>query len=367
MLHLTNIYDFFSGTSDSEDCLIMMAHATIYVGCTVPQLLRGAQSRIFPSHSPLGVLRHSAFCYCTGNGTIKSKRKMDHLERTANNFRQEVITQAKVCGITNESETVKRLRLAIANKDFTFKAGQWVDFFIPGVSVVGGFSICSSPGLLEREGILELAVKHTAHPPAHWIHTECTLDSEVALRVGGDFFFDPQPGDSPVNLVLIAGGVGINPLFSILLHIADLHGYQEGKGNRHKLGTAKLYYSAKNTSELLFKAEALEISLVQMMEATALGYKDSESVVEKNILGLMKAFPGKISCCFHVTQQRSQICKELQPHITEGRISEKDLEKHVSNDTSWYICGPPPMIESISKLLTNIGVPRNRVFFEKWW
>ncbi|XP_058657738.1 oxidoreductase NAD-binding domain-containing protein 1 isoform X3 [Ammospiza caudacuta] len=282
----------------------MMARATIYVGCTVPQLLRGAQSRIFPSHSPLGVLRHSAFCYCTGNGTIKSKRKMDHLERTANNFRQEVITQAKVCGITNESETVKRLRLAIANKDFTFKAGQWVDFFIPGVSVVGGFSICSSPGLLEREGILELAVKHTAHPPAHWIHTECTLDSEVALRVG------------------------------------DLHGYQEGKGNRHKLGTAKLYYSAKNTSELLFK---------------------------KNILGLMKAFPGKILCCFHVTQQRSQICKELQPHITEGRISEKDLEKHVSNDTSWYICGPPPMIESISKLLTNIGVPRNCVFFEKWW
>ncbi|XP_036258438.1 oxidoreductase NAD-binding domain-containing protein 1 isoform X3 [Molothrus ater] len=281
-----------------------MAHATIYVGCTVPQLLRGAQSRIFPSHSPLGVLRHSAFCYCTGNSTIKSKRKMDHLERTANNFRQEVITQAKVCGITNESETVKRLRLAIANKDFTFKAGQWVDFFIPGVSVVGGFSICSSPGLLEREGILELAVKHTVHPPAHWIHTECTLDSEVALRVG------------------------------------DLHGYQEGKGKRHKLGTAKLHYSAKNTSELLFK---------------------------KNILGLMKAFPGKITCCFHVTQQHSQICKELQPHVTEGRISEKDLEKHVSNDTSWYICGPPPMIESISKLLTNIGVPRNRVFFEKWW
>lgn len=32
--------------------------------------------------------------------------------------------------------------------------------------------MCSSPGLLEREGILELAVKYTAHPPAHWIHTE---------------------------------------------------------------------------------------------------------------------------------------------------------------------------------------------------
>ncbi|XP_049653920.1 oxidoreductase NAD-binding domain-containing protein 1 isoform X3 [Accipiter gentilis] len=304
------------GAGGSEDCQVIMAHATIYVGFTVPQLLRGA-SRIFPTHSALVVMRHSDFCYCTVNGTIKSKRKMDHLERTANNFRQEVISQAKVCGITNESETVKRLCLAIANKDFTFKAGQWVDFFIPRVSVVGGFSICSSPGLLEREGILELAVKHTLHPPANWIHTECTLDSEVALRVGGDFFFDPQPGDSPVKLVLIAGGVGINPLFSILLHIVDLHEYQEGKGNGYKMGTVKLYYSAKNTSELLFKS--------------------------------------------------SQICKELKPHVTEGRISEKDLEKHVSKDTLWYICGPPPMIESISKLLSNIGVPRNCVFFEKWW
>lgn len=57
-------------------------------------------------------------------------------------------------------------------KNFYFWSIFRVDFFIPGVSVVGGFSICSSPGLLEREGILELAVKHTVHPPAHWIHTE---------------------------------------------------------------------------------------------------------------------------------------------------------------------------------------------------
>ncbi|NXU75424.1 OXND1 protein, partial [Oreotrochilus melanogaster] len=117
----------------------------------------------------------------------------------------------------------------------------------------------------------------------------CTLDSEVALRVGGDFFFDPQPGDSPVKLVLVAGGVGINPLFSILLHVADLQGCQESKGNGDKIEAAKLYYSAKNTSELLFK---------------------------KNILGLMNAFPGKITCHFHVTQQSSQICEELQPHVT---------------------------------------------------
>ncbi|XP_008938541.1 PREDICTED: oxidoreductase NAD-binding domain-containing protein 1-like [Merops nubicus] len=115
---------FTSGAGDSKDSPVIMAHAAVCGGFTVPQVLRGA-SRIFATHSALGVSRHSAFCSCTVNSTIKSKRKMDHLERTANNFRQEVISQAKVCGITSESETVKRLRLAVANKDFTFKAGQW--------------------------------------------------------------------------------------------------------------------------------------------------------------------------------------------------------------------------------------------------
>lgn len=70
--------------------------------------------------------------------------------------------------------------------NFCFWSIFRVDFFIPGVSVVGGFSICSSPGLLEREGILELAVKHTVHPPAYWIHTEV---SKINCWLWGlDFF-----------------------------------------------------------------------------------------------------------------------------------------------------------------------------------
>lgn len=31
--------------------------------------------------------------------------------------------------------------------------------------------MCSSPGLLQREGVVELAVKYAKHPPAHWVHT----------------------------------------------------------------------------------------------------------------------------------------------------------------------------------------------------
>ncbi len=71
------------------------------------------------------------------------------------------------------------------------------------------------------------------------------------MRVGGNFYFDPQPSDPAVDLLLIAGGVGINPLYSILLHAADL--LRQTHGHRYTPGRTHLCYSAKNTKELLFK------------------------------------------------------------------------------------------------------------------
>ncbi|XP_040819259.1 oxidoreductase NAD-binding domain-containing protein 1 [Ochotona curzoniae] len=270
----------------------------------------------------------------------RSNRKMDHLARTASAVRREVVSPAKVCAIAAESPSVKSLRLLVADKEFSFKAGQWVDFFIPGVSVVGGFSICSSPRLLEQERTIELAVKYANHAPALWVHRTCALDSEVAVRVGGEFFFDPQPTDASRNLVLIAGGVGINPLLSILRHSADLHRARASTGSGYEIGAVRLFYSAKNTSELLF---------------------------QKNILDVVHEFPGKITCSLHVTKQTTQISAELKPYTTEGRITEKELSDHISKETLFFICGPPPMTDSFSKLLENSHVPREHICFEKWW
>ncbi|KAK5599310.1 Oxidoreductase NAD-binding domain-containing protein 1 [Crenichthys baileyi] len=272
---------------------------------------------------------------------MSSKRQMDHLERTASNYRQNALYPAQVCGIMAESETVKRLRIAV-HPDFSFKAGQWVDFFIPGVEKVGGFSMCSSPGLLQREGIIELAVKYTKHPPAHWVHTVCTVGSRVAMRVGGDFYFDPTPSDPSVDLLLVAGGVGINPLYSVLLHTSDLlHLNQSSGGRDYNIGSAHLCYSAKNTQELLFKS----------------------SIIEK-----CGEFPNKLSCNFHVTQQRAEVEPHLQPFVKGGRISEEELQANVDPQrTLCYLCGPPPMTEAISKTLMDLGLPKDRILFEKWW
>ncbi|XP_027728306.1 oxidoreductase NAD-binding domain-containing protein 1 isoform X2 [Vombatus ursinus] len=302
-------------------------------------LLRGSAGMFCPQ-AALSPPRPKGLRHFTGSCIMKSQKKSDHLEKTEEIFREKVVTSAKVCGITDESPTVRRLRFLIAEKSFTFKAGQWVDFFIPDVPVVGGFSICSSPSLLKQENALELAVKYTNHPPSLWVHTKCALGSEVALRVGGKFFFDPQPSDSPVNLVLIAGGVGINPLNSILLHVADLYRHRENKGSGYEMGRVRLLYSARNTSELLFK---------------------------RSILNLTNAFPGKITCSFYVTQQTTEISEELLPYVTEGRIPDKDIEKHISEDTLYFLCGPPPMIEHFSRHLEACKVPKEHICFEKWW
>ncbi|CAG5890746.1 unnamed protein product [Menidia menidia] len=231
-----------------------------------------------------------------------------------------------------------------------------VDFFIPGVDKVGGFSMCSSPGLLQREGVIELAVKYTKHPPAHWIHTmsllgssfsphlsgvsflpplQCKVGSRVAMRVGGNFFFDPAPSDPSVDLLLVAGGVGINPLYSIMLHAADLLRPSRAPGGPDcHIGSAHLCYSAKNTQELLFKVE----------------------------------LPDKFSCNFHVTQQSADVEPDLRPFIQSGRITAEELQARVDTSrTLCFLCGPPPMIEAISQTLRDLGLPADRIIFEKWW
>ena len=45
-----------------------------------------------------------------------------------------------------------------------------VDFLIPNVQIVGGYSMCSAPFRLQTDKLLELAVKYSDHVPAHWVH-----------------------------------------------------------------------------------------------------------------------------------------------------------------------------------------------------
>lgn len=91
----------------------------------IPGVLRGSVGAICLQAASWR-LTHRTLRHLTLSSLMKSKRKTDHLERTADVLRREVVSVAKVCGVAHESPSVKRLRLLVADKDFSFKAGQCV-------------------------------------------------------------------------------------------------------------------------------------------------------------------------------------------------------------------------------------------------
>ena len=184
---------------------------------------------------------------------------------------------------------------------------------------------------------------------------QCTVGSRVAMRVGGDFFFNPTPSDPSVHLLLVAGGVGINPLYSILLHSTDLLRLNRTSGGRDYNISAHLCYSAKNTQELLFKVcivfdcwniceEFKGISLLAVhttvsMCTACLAYSiwaGGSQYVRRNstlttyllcsqssIIEACREFPDKLSCDLYVTQQSIDVDSHPQPFINRKQCPYK--------------------------------------------
>ena len=79
----------------------------------------------------------------------------------------------------------------------------------------------------------------------------------MAIRAGGDFFFDPLLSGDENNLLLLAGGVGINPLYSILQEFNHHHYSKEMKHETSDKPRATFIYSAQNKEELIFMVRLL--------------------------------------------------------------------------------------------------------------
>ena len=79
------------------------------------------------------------------------------------------------------------------------------------------------------------------------------MGSRVTLKAGGEFFFHPAPPDPARPLLLVAGGVGINPLVSILRHCRHLRARSRRTGAGYVPGPIELLYSARSPLELIFR------------------------------------------------------------------------------------------------------------------
>jgi ferredoxin-NADP reductase len=229
----------------------------------------------------------------------------------------------RIDAIRQETPTVKSLRLDLGGQEFSFLPGQWIDCYaeIDGRPEVAGYTITSSP---TTEGTIEIAVRFSEdNPVTRFLHDRAVVGDLLHVDGGqGEFYYRREMGDS---LVLIAGGIGITPLMSILRYVDAAE----------PDASATLFYSAKSPSGLIF-------------------YDELEEMAARN---------GNIRCNFTVTGASEE--------LWEGRFGRIDSilieDSNVDLDALYLICGPPPMGPEMAEMLEGLGVPPSRIKYEQWW
>ena len=76
----------------------------------------------------------------------------------------------------------------------------------------------------------------------------------VSIRVGGDYYYDPPLNESVSDLLFIAGGIGINPILSMMEHHIFL---QAQRSQSIKNPICQLLYSAQTSDDLIFYVSIL--------------------------------------------------------------------------------------------------------------
>ena len=197
-------------------------------------------------------------------------------------------------------------------ESFTYRAGQFVMLSVIGTGEAP-FSISSSP---TRPGNIELCVRRIGHVTNALFKLSPNAVVGVRGPYGNGFPTEKLEGN---NLLLIAGGLGMAPLRSLLWYALD---------NRSKFKNVILMYGAKNPDDMLFKYEFL--NLIDRADVKCL------LTVDKDESEIWKAHIGVVPTLFdHV---------EIDP-----------------NDTYAAICGPEIMFKFVLDELLQRNFPKDRI------
>lgn len=224
-----------------------------------------------------------------------------------------------VVAVLDEATDIKTFRLARPD-GFEFLPGQFlaVKVLIDGKPHVRCYSISSAPhtrGYLEisvrKQGLVSGTLHATARPGA-------TLSIN---RPAGQFVY-PSGDDRPI--VLIAGGIGITPLLSMLRHAAASEPARQ----------VTLLYSVRSESDVAFYDE----------------------------LCLLAERHPHIGVVITLTQATAPSL------MRTGVIDAAMIRQYVPAPahTIFNLCGPLPMIDAMRKMLAELDVPASQVRYEQF-
>lgn len=155
-------------------------------------------------------------------------------------------------------------------------------------------------------------------------HDTVQIGDILRLRApSGAFFVDPDPTH---DLVLIAGGIGITPLLSMLLWCLD----EQPQRSVH------LYYGLRSSNEHVFKSQLAQLAATHPRFSLTVAYSQ----------------PGP----HDVSGQDFQHYGHVDLDLLKSTLAHGHHQ--------FYICGPAPMMESLVPALATWGVALADIHFE---
>jgi ferredoxin-NADP reductase len=116
--------------------------------------------------------------------------------------------------------------------------------------------------------------------------------------------------------IFIAGGAGVTPFISILRYLKS----------KNEIGNNKLIFANKTGDDIILKYE--------------LNY-----ALGKNFINILSA--------------------ETEGRYEHGYISENFLKAHITDfNKTFYVCGPPPMMDAMEMILSNLHVDKKLIIKE---
>ncbi len=234
--------------------------------------------------------------------------------------------QLRVERIVRETPNVKTFHLVPVNGGafpFSYLPGQFLTFTlqIDGKTVKRSYTIASTPS---RQGYCEVTIKREEKGLVSR-HMHDTIKEGHLLTVSapsGKFTFT---GKDSNNIALLAAGVGITPLMSILRYLTDMNWN----------GQIYLLYCNKTVQDIIFHEEIKE---------------------------LQSRFSN-----LHLTLTLTQT-DGTNWDGNKGRIDAKLLTRVIPNVTGipFYLCGPPDMLKATQELLHQLGIADSLIHTESF-
>jgi uncharacterized protein len=240
----------------------------------------------------------------------------------------------KVVAKMRESTIITSFHLEPVDKEGwrAFEPGQFLVFRIPAPNekgyVLRNYTVSCAPGATGR---YRITVKREAAPATGlpdglsscYLHDRIEVgDLLMAEGPRGDFILD-RTSARPV--VLLSGGVGLTPMASMLQALAS------------------------TTDRRAWFIHACDNGDVHALR--------------EEISSLVASRPGLTAhFCYRFPTQRDKAAGYCH---SEGVISRELLQRLLPlDDYDFYLCGPPPFMQAVYRIIRDLGVPKQRIAYE---